>query len=165
MGRGNTCVRGKYEGLYYVDRDFLDVYYNSEEDESRLLGEIDNMNGWEYDSLLSDINFEDFVNDFSEDVKKMFPSFEVVQLGYCGTIMKNSLFEIVLEDNEWSYAVKLIQVEADWDEPCKDGLQKKHYQNYLNGIKKCLFKQFDELGIYNGPWTHGTIYKEEEDVA
>lgn len=160
MGRGNTMVRGKYEGLYYVDRDFLDMYTKGEN--SRYLGEIEDLTGWDYDDVLSDINFEDFVYQFTEDLKDRFHSFEIVQTGYCGTIMKNNLFEIVLEDNEWSYAVKLIQLEADWDEPSKDGFQKLHYQRYLDGIKECLFKQFDELGVYTGPWTHGTIKKEEE---
>ena len=26
MGRGNVCVHGKYEGLYFIDRDYIDVY-------------------------------------------------------------------------------------------------------------------------------------------
>lgn len=165
MGRGNTMVRGKYEGLYYVDRDFIDMWYNRNIDDSKYQGEIDDLTDWDYDEVLSDINFKDFVYLFTEDIKERFPSFEVVQIDYCGTIMKNNLFEIVLEDNEWSYAVKLIQTEADWDEPSKEGFQKKHYQRYLDGIRDCLFKQFDELGTYAGAWTSGRIYKNKEEVA
>lgn len=26
MGRGNVCVSGDYEGLYYIDRDYFKVY-------------------------------------------------------------------------------------------------------------------------------------------
>ena len=26
MGRGNVCVTGPYEGLYYIDYDDVDVY-------------------------------------------------------------------------------------------------------------------------------------------
>lgn len=45
MGRGNCCTFGKHEGLFYVDKDFLDVYsrYIDEDDawDSRLKGELD----------------------------------------------------------------------------------------------------------------------------
>lgn len=159
MGRGNTCVRGKYEGLYYVDNDYIDCY--DKDGEIKLLGDISDLRGWDYDYTFSRENFEEFLYHFCEDFRTMFPSFEVIQMDYCGTIMKNNLFEIVIEDNEWSYAVKLIQLEEEYDEYHKEGFQKKHYQNYLNGIKKCLFNQFPELGIYDGPWTSGRIYREE----
>ena len=120
MGRGNTMVQGKYEGLYYVDND----------GEVELLGAISDLKDWDYDYEISRENFEWFLNQFCEDFQKMFPSFEIVQTDCCGTIMKNNLFEIVVEDNEWSYAVKLIQLEADYYESSKEGFQKKHYKNY-----------------------------------
>ena len=42
MGRGNVCVTGKYEGLYYIDNDDFHVYRRDEPDsdeefETRLL--------------------------------------------------------------------------------------------------------------------------------
>ena len=76
---------------------------------------------------------------------------------YEHAILENALFYIVVEDNEWSVAIKLIQKE-DWLLNL-DGLQAKHYQSYLNGMKDCLFEQFDELGTYGGPWTSGRIRK------
>ena len=60
-------------------------------------------------------------------MKKKFKSFVSTGDDF-GTIMENSLFEIIIEDNEWSYAIKLIQKEDDWDNHL-EGLQKKHYQN------------------------------------
>ena len=32
MGRGNVCVTGKYEGLYYIDNDHFHVYRRDEPD-------------------------------------------------------------------------------------------------------------------------------------
>ena len=29
MGRGNVCVFGEYEGLYYIDNDHIHVYRDS----------------------------------------------------------------------------------------------------------------------------------------
>lgn len=45
MGRGNVCVNGPYEGLYYIDNDHIHVYRRddpfSDEPETRLMGELD----------------------------------------------------------------------------------------------------------------------------
>ena len=45
MGRGNVCVTGKYEGLYYIDNNDFHVYRREEPDsdeefESRLLKDL-----------------------------------------------------------------------------------------------------------------------------
>lgn len=53
MGRGNVCVFGKCEGLYYVDYDFLDVYSKLVDEENnvwdfRMRNDIDE-DGFEYD--------------------------------------------------------------------------------------------------------------------
>ena len=67
-------------------------------------------------------------------------------------LLSNDLFYIVLEDNEWSIAVELIQ-----KDDVSYGLQKKHHQTYLDGIRDCLFEQVETLGIYGGAWTSGEI--------
>ena len=42
MGRGNVCVHGPCEGLYYIDTDDFQVYVSNEaEPETKLLGELD----------------------------------------------------------------------------------------------------------------------------
>lgn len=161
MGRGNVCVFGKYEGLYFVDKDYLNYYYK--EDESELQINIDNFTNWEYDEDLSYINFIEFLTTFAENFQQKFPSFTIKQTEYCGIVLENNLFQVEIEDNEWSYAVKLLQIETNYDEPSKEGFQKKHFNTYLNGIKECLFEQFDTLGIYSGAWTSGIISK--NDVA
>ena len=163
MGCGNVNVYGEYEGLWYVDRDYLDCYIAKEADEygdydCKMLGDMtaEDFNDYDYDYDLSYLNTIEYINMFVEKMEKRFGSFVSTEEKF-GTIMENSLFEIKIVDNEWSYAIELIQKENDYDD-CLSGLQKKHYQNYLDGMKDILLGMFPEIGCYCGnPWTHGTI--------
>jgi hypothetical protein len=150
MGRGNVCVRGKYEGLFYVDYDFfkskpLDEDGNEIED-----GE--------------DFFDQDYLDECISEFKSLMTkasSFTVCDRWHhrdIHVVLENNLFEIAIVDNEWSYAVMLLQKDDSYHYS-KNNLQKKHYQNYLNIIKNCLFMQFNKLGIYGGPWTSGTILR------
>lgn len=169
MGLANVCVQGKYEGLYYVDNDYLDVFHNNKTGESKIMGELDFKGDdipedWAYEPVESQNYWDDVIlvnvqNEFS----RRFPSFKPCSI-MCGgvtrqkpAILENSLFYIAVEDNNWSVAFELIQKEDDY--VCLEGLQKKHYEHYLKGLRDVLFTQFPELGIYAGPWTSGVIKK------
>jgi len=151
MGRGNACVFGEYEGLYYVD---WDNFSNQYEDE--------------FGNVITDYNFQreeweeslsQFVFDFKEKYKSFSNCNEWIS-SYEKAVLENSLFYIVVEDNEWSIAIKLIQKEQGYyDRGNIVNLQARHYQTYLEGMKECLFNQFEELGIYGGAWTSGRIKK------
>ena len=106
-----------------------------------------------------------------EDFTKMFPSFRRsdpncwLRNGPYGiwnrrAILESSLFYIAIEDNEWSMAVELIQKEDPYDNHL-NGLQKRHYQSYLDGIKKCLLNRLPSIGRYTGAWTSGVIKRED----
>lgn len=166
MGRGNVRVHGDYEGLYYVDRDYLDCYVSKFADESGdhefkilLDMECNDFNNFDYDYPTSEGYYDDFLQMFISMMKKKFPSFVPTGNDF-GTIMENSLFEIQIEDNEWSYAVELIQKENYWDN-CLCGLQKRHHQNYLSGMKDILLDIFPEIGCYSGAWTHSVIKRND----
>ena len=167
MGRGNVCVFGDSEGLYYVDRDYLDFYVpiDGEADEGKFLGELshNDFSDYEYDEFLSRIYYEDFISDFIYFMTKKFKSFTKTGDEY-GVILQNDLFEIEIEDNQWSYAVKLIQKEDDYDNHL-EGLQKKHYKNYLNGMKNVLLELFPTIGSYGGAWTSGRITREDARIV
>lgn len=170
MGRGNCCVTEPYEGLFYVDNRDLRLYHPKGDDywetsDSILERDIpypDIVEKWEYDELASLWQRETIEEFFSESFKQKFPSFRS-----CGkwisqeqrAILENKLFYVALEDNEWSLAVELIQKQAPWPEDYA-GLQRRHYKRYLDGIRDALFDQFDELGVYAGPWTSGKITKD-----
>jgi hypothetical protein len=165
MGRGNVCVFGDYEGLYYADRDYLDFYVpiDGEADDGKFYGEIDDIDEYEYDEFLSRIYYEDFINDFIYMFKKKFKSFTETGDTY-GAILENNLFSIEIEDNVWSYAVKLIQKEDYYDNHLV-GLQKKHYENYLDGMKNVLLDLFPSIGTYRGAWMSGTLTREDLAIA
>lgn len=166
MGKGNVCVHGKFEGLYYVYRDYIDCYIAKEmnedgeyEQKMQYDMEMEDYQNFDYDDILSGIYYDDFLQEFTYMMENKFKSFVSTGKDY-GTIMENNLFEIEVEDNEWSYAIKLIQKEC-WYDNHLEGLQKKHYQNYLDGIKIILLELFPSIGCYGGAWTSGTITRED----
>lgn len=143
MGRGNVSVSGRCEGLYYVDYDLLD--------ETNEYGEID--------YVLSDFNRHDFEICFAERIMDRFDSFDYVNAWISNSrraILENRLFYIVVEDNEWSLAIELIEKDVDG---CEIGLQMGLYKKYLKAIEEILLDMNGEVGIYAGSWTHGTIRK------
>ena len=165
MGRGNVCVTGDYEGLFYIDRDDLDVYCKEVAEgftEARLLGELSHddlvKNGWQYDSILSEERWEDAVESLIWKLHLKHPSFRECSKWLSNSrkaIMSNKLFYVAIEDNEWSMAVMLVQKTAYYGSV--KGMQKKHYQHYLDSIRDILFEQFETLGTYAGAWTSGRI--------
>lgn len=170
MGRGNVCVFGKYEGLYYVDRDYIDCYIAKEADEDgefeqKMLCDMDmvDFQSFDYDYVLSEMYYDDFIYEFTSLMNERFKSFVSTGKDF-GIVMENNLFNIEIEDNQWSYAVKLIQKEC-WYDNHLDGLQKKHYENYLDGIKSILLELFPSIGCYGGAWTHRTITREDLNIS
>jgi hypothetical protein len=149
MGRGNTRVFGDYEGLFYIDWDNFGAEY--EDENGNIIEDYDlQMEEWEN-------SLEQFISDFTQRFKSFSRCDEWIS-GDDRAILENKLFYIAVADNEWSVAIKLIQKEQEYyDNGNIENLQAKHYTTYLEGIKECLFKQFDELGTYAGPWTSGRI--------
>lgn len=152
MGRGNTCVLGEYEGLYYIDWDNFSTTW--EDGNGRVYTD-------DYENQRQE--WEEALCEFKCDLKKRFKSLSECK-EWIGVetlaVLENKLFYVAVEDNVWSMAIKLIQKEQSY---YSDGnianLQKGLYQKYLKGIKECLFLQFEELGVYGGAWTYGTIKK------
>lgn len=151
MGRGNSCVFGKYEGLYYVDwNNFSNEY---EDGEGNII----------VDEYMRVEEWEEALSQFIFDLTKKYPSFSTCEEWLSNTekaVLENSLFYITVEDNEWSMAIKLVQKEQSYYSKGNIvNLQAGLYMKYLNGIRDCLFNQFDELGTYEGAWTNGRIKK------
>lgn len=173
MGRGNVCVFGKYEGLYYIDNDQFFVYRRDDEyddcSESCLMKDLeyDELTGgeWYLDEWATSDEQDDIEECFIEDFQKKFPAFERVSTNTWldrerRAILESGLFYICIEDNQWSLAVELIMKEPPFGY-CIEGLQARHYQRYLEGMRDCLFNRLDELGTYSGVWTSGRIKKED----
>jgi len=153
VGRGNTCVFGDYEGLYYIDWDNFSSEY--EDEHGNVIQDYDfQREEWE-NSLYQ------FVTDFTQRFKSFSRCDEWISRDE-KAILENKLFYIAITDNEWSMAIKLIQKEQGYyDGGNIENLQAKHYKTYLEGIKECLFSQFEELGTYGGAWTSGRIRRQQ----
>lgn len=168
MGRGNVRVTGPYEGLYYIDHDDLDFYRKCSsdyEEESVLLRDIpyEELNRYEYDELNSCLRRDEVFDALKASIMNRFPCFfecdEWIDRDR-KAFLESKLFYICCEDNKWSIAIELIQKEPVYGDGAFEGLQKHHYQRFLAGIREALFEEFDTLGTYAGPWTSGTIHKE-----
>lgn len=152
MGRGNSCVFGEYEGLFYID---WNNFSSEWEDEHGNVIKDD----YEFQREEWENSLYEFISDFQERFKSFSKCDKWIR-NVGKAVLENELFYIVSDDNEWSMAIKLIQKEQDY---YKGGniraMQSRHYKNYLEGIKACLFNQFEELGTYGGAWTSGVIKK------
>lgn len=165
MGRGNSCVLGEHEDLFYVDYDYINYYCNKElpDEEPRIGAEIsikEINEGWEIDTDLSSIKYEEFKYSLTEKMKELIPSLDEennVYNGDCKILLKDDLFMIGLEDNEWSVAVKILQTEADSWYLDLSPIQKEYLPYYRYCLMSALFEMYNTLGIYGGAWTSGTI--------
>ena len=174
MGRGNVCVTGEYEGLFYIDNDDWNVYrkdrdYEEPLDElGRYLTVEDFQTGeWRFDDEGSQEELEDILEYFIVSFTSRFSSFKEVKEDKWldkdrdrQILLESGLFYVCIEDNQWSMAVELIQKE-DWYDNHLNGLQKRHYQKYLDGIRDSLLERLDSIGVYGGGWTSGTVTRED----
>ena len=178
MGRGNVRVNGPCEGLFYIDNDDLQVYRSyAKKDETRLQRELSPTDimedAWLLDEMLSSYEEEDVLECFCNEMRKLCPSFKSAASDnvWFGrerrAILENELFYICVEDNEWSLAVELVQKDgySDCQSAWLAGLQKRRYREYLDSMKKALLARLPSIGIRTGPWTHGTITREEAGVC
>lgn len=176
MGRGNVSVSGPYEGVFFVDRDNTDWYVLDGKPVLQKDLDTEDFARAEYDETASEESYVAMCNGIAESIDKRFRSFmraghtDVSKKGSgnrwnyrdCGCfrrasgviLTENELFLVAVEDNEWSYAILLLQKEDNCDDHLL-GLQKRHYQKYLAAIKEVILDMYGEVGIYTGPWTSG----------
>lgn len=178
MGRGNVCVTGKNECLYYIDNnDFYTYYRDGDPCDYRLGREMsleDHQSGeWKFSDLSTEMELDEIIEDFAYDFRQKFPSFEDVYSegkyhadGYgCWReshriILENRLFMVCMIDNEWSMAVELLQKEAPYGYSY-DGLQARHFDKLQAGLLDCLLNQLDTVYVRNGAWMSTAIIRGE----
>ena len=189
MGRGNVCTHNECEGLYYLVKDFLDVYrkvercgcgsvegfdYSEEPQTARELNDagIDydfdgKLTGWGWDEGDSQDNWLDMIDYMRETLAERFPSFESVNIWRgCDrhVVLRSGLFDIAVVDNEWSAAWCLLERDDVDDTGSYRVLMRRHYETYLKAIRDALIGGYGEAIGYGGAWTSGKRYT-KEDVA
>lgn len=174
-------MTGDYEGLFFIDNDHFHMYDRYDEadelQECVLMGdltpdELAGEGGWQFYYIGTQDELEDIEECFIDSFTDMYRSFKRCEPekwlrsggpigGDCKrVILENGLFYICMEDNEWSMAVELIQKEGPYDDHLK-GLQKQHFEKYLEGMKLALLKRLPSIGTYAGAWCSGTIKRED----
>ena len=153
MGRGNVCVFNEYEYLYFIPMsEFEEKMYNFDTDEF-IEDSEDEFKDYLYDDFKDNLYsyFTEKYKSFKKPQKKWLDREDMV-------IAENDLYYLTLSDNEWSIAVKLLQKEYNYYESYNiENLQKKHIENYKNGLLEVLFDICSEVYAYNGPWTSRKI--------
>jgi hypothetical protein len=187
MGCGNICTYYACEGLYYLDKDLLDIYrpvircacghvtgfdWSAEPKTARELSKegiayaYDGPHAdWQYDPEESDANWKGMIEFMRERLTLRFNSFQPVdkwRYRYGGhVVLENSFFQISVADNEWSAAWLLLEREDIDDTGANRTLMRRHYPAYLEAIKNALLDGWGEAIGYGGAWVHGKIYKKE----
>lgn len=174
MGRGNVCVTGSYEGLFYIDNDDLRVYRRNDPyySATSAVKTFRAVNGFLMRSGAV-TRKKTFSNAFAPNCGSSVPasSLRPTQTVWLGNerrvILENELFYICVEDNEWSLAVELVQKDgySDCESAWMAGLQKRRYRGYLDSMKKALLARLPSIGIRTGAWTSGTITRAEAGVC
>ena len=161
MGRGNICPSTINSRVLYVDYDNLNLYTNKYDSED-IIAQGDVPIGdttYEYDDILSQMQFDDFKDEFVRGMLQRYKSF--TETNEDNIILENNLFTVSLEDNEWSVAVILEPKEQDYyTKGNYEMMQTRLVDTYYKGMQQLLLEQFEEIGVYGGPWTHGTIKRE-----
>ena len=104
MGKGNTCVFGDCEGLFYIDWDNFSNEY--EDGHGNIIQDYDfQRDEWE-NSLY------EFISDFTQKFKSFSKCNEWIGRDE-KAVLENKLFYITIADNEWSMAVKLSKKNRD----------------------------------------------------
>ncbi len=180
MGRGNVCVTGRCEGLFYIDNDLFHVYRrddpNDEDPETRLMDDLEyaELTGgeWYMDEVETEEEQDDIEECFMDGFTRMFRSFcrvhpnKLLKNGAYGdasrrVILESGLFYVCIEDNEWSVAIELVQKKEPYGEPWMENLQQALFEKYLDGMKKCLLDRLPRIGTYKGAWTCGELRRED----
>ena len=161
MGRGNACVSGEHETLFYIDYDNFINYIC--DDDGNPTEERD------YDLESQQLN--DDLDLLKSLLSRRLPVLDEPRTDYCYStgkyrkekrigdcriLLESGLFYIGIEDNEWSAAIKLLQKE---DVPV--AFQAHAFESHKKALQDCLFELYNKLGIYGGPWTHGMIQRPE----
>ena len=156
------------EGLFYVD--FKNIYmYHKKDNPSQIVLEKDlpdnaqEQTKYKFDAPMSQANFEAFKTKFVDQITTQFPSMQPTDewLNKSKTrhvIMTNKLFNVVIENNNWSLAIELTMAPKG-----NTGLQAQMFPSFIKGIRTALLNQFDTIYVRNGSWDAIPITKNSPD--
>ena len=142
MGKGNINLSLPLRGGFFINNDNFISY--ADESKEMIL---------EY---VTESNYYDFIDQFQQRFTNKHSEFKSVD--DVEIILISHLFNIIVEDNEWSVAIRF--------NPTNDVImlgQELFYNVYLESMKNILLDMFDSIHTYAGAWTSGLIRKEVKE--
>lgn len=148
-------------GLFYID--YKDIFIYNKPNDSNFIKQKDinpdELNNYEFNQDASQAHYNNCIDKISDYMANNFDSMLKTDLREKKKhiIAVNQLFQVTLEDNDWSIAVQLLPVKK-----ANKGLQKQMYYAFLHGLRNALFEQFDTLYVRNGSWSQIDITKNDD---
>lgn len=148
-------------GLFYID--YKDIFIYNKPNDSNFIKQKDinpdELNNYEFNQDASQAHYNNCIDKISDYMANNFDSMLKTDLREKKKhiIAANQLFQVTLEDNDWSVAVQLLPVKK-----ANKGLQKQMYYAFLHGLRNALFEQFDTLYVRNGSWSQIAITKNDD---
>lgn len=153
MSKGNVNV-SLNDGLYYIHYNSINVYKSKQNpNDLRTIDQIppQQKSTFHLDLKLSQANYDQWLKKFRELMTKRFPSLQIIDQYLKRDqriILQNSLFQIIIEDNEWSFAVELI---SRTDCPYK-AFQKHLFTQFFKGMRDNLLTITETIYVRSGSW-------------
>ena len=185
METRNIRAHHDCEGLFYLDKNLLDVYrkvvrcgecgqvksfdWSIAPKTAREL-QFEGINysfcgedvEWHCDFLESQQNWQDMEDYMCTYILDEFCSFRPVAKwhGYRGArvLLENAVFKVLLADNGWS-AVWCLLLRENLDPCC--GFRHQFHQPYSAAIRTALLTKYGEVIDSDEAWKHGKIYQLE----
>lgn len=164
MNQNNVNVSGR-DGLYYVHYDSINQYHhknNTDDVRPKHLIPAAELDNYELDLPLSQAGYDLWLNDFRKAMRNRYPSFEIAdhyEKAGKRLILQSKMFQVIIEDNVWSFAVELISRPK-----CRYKEFQKHlFPSFFKGMREILLTMTDTLYVRSGSWTAEPFTKNEQD--
>ena len=154
------------DGLYYVHYDSINLYKNKHDPNDVRPAKLIPANlrqDYELDLPLSQANYDTWLTNFRAAMRKRYKSYRQIdkyQKAGKRIILQNDMFHVIIEDNEWSFAVELIS-RPRYPYP---QLQKHLFTHFFKGMREILLTMTDTLYIRSGSWTAEPFTMNEQSV-
>jgi hypothetical protein len=114
------------------------------------------------DLPLSQQNYDVWLEKFRDAMQKRYKSYHKIDKYLKRDqriVLENNMFQVIIEDNEWSFAVELISVPH-----CPYPAFQKHlFPQFFKGMREILFTITETIYIRNGSWIAEPFTADEQD--
>lgn len=163
MTKGNINVSMR-DGLFYIPYNYIHVY-RLKTDKSKYLLERDitpdEADQYVFDKKRSQSRYDLWINSIVYQLTKRFKTYSRVDKYPAPNkriLLENSMFQIVIEDNKWSFAVELIN-RPGYKYPA---LQTKLFKNFFKGLREILLNNTDVIYTRNGTYSAQAFTQNDE---